>query len=328
MTRLLAAILVTSVAGCAAEEVEPMTYGDGLGTEENPIPHDGTYYVSSKITFAVEAQITAAVAPMRAFATNPSRSLLTSADATAVERLYADLPQSLEDRLDGWINAEIDRARIGTKTLRQYASDIAAIGETSLTQFTLESSLTFAPTKATHRLTALNFTPNDVDIVVPIGGFAADVLAQSPTLSVAEAGALELGTQKFGLAFGAHVWSGIGLASTALYGSDLTTTLSTAINCTTLAKTVAAKCYSTSCVGHEAQLKSICDGAIAGIVGNMRTQITAFKLDGFRFLSGTARFVDDSHDGMADRIIDGVWDSEMDVGFGLRRNPTMFTALD
>ena len=80
------------------------------------------------------------------------------------------------------------------------------------------------------------------------------------------------------------------------------------------------------CVGHEAQLKAVCEGGLDALVEQVHQRIAAFRLDVFRFITGAARLVDDDQDGVADRIIDGTWDSEMNLGMGLRRAPATFTA--
>jgi hypothetical protein len=327
--RLLAAILVTSVAACAAEE--PATYGENLGTPENPIPDDDFgYAVLSKIDFTVNGvvpqQVTDASAVLRSFAQNPASTLLAKADQTAVQQLKSSISSTLVSSLEGWINTEIDKARIATKTLRQYGSDLATITETSLTRFTLESTLSMTPGKATHRLANLSFRPLSYDIVVLIGGMAADVLTQYPSLTVSTGGALQLGDQHFGLAFGHHAWSGIELSSTTIYGSGVQATLVAGINCATLAKNVAARCLSSSCVGHESQLKAICDGGTTAIVDQLRTRVAAVDLDVFRFIAGSARLVDDNGDGLADRIVEGNWDVEINLGLGLRKTPATFLA--
>jgi hypothetical protein len=326
--RLLAAILVTSVAACAVPE--PETYGEGLGTPENPIPEDElAYEVSTKLDFTVNGvvpqQVAAASGALRTFAQNPGLSLLAAADQTAVQQLKASLPSTLVSSLEGWINTEIDKARVGTKTLRQYATELATITDTTLTRFTVASTLSMTPSNTTHRLTNLNFKTS-FDIVVLIGGMAADQLTQHPTLTVAAGGALTLGDQKFGLAFGNHAWSGIELSSTTIFGSGVQATLVTGINCASLARNVALRCLSTSCVGHESQLKAICDGGAVGLADQLRSKVTAIDLDVFRFIAGTARLIDDNGDGLADRIVDGNWDAEINLGLGLRKAPATFLA--
>ena len=327
MKRILVAVLISGVAGCATEETAP-TYGDGLGTPENPIPNDDSYNVASRINFTSEMpQVQTALADLRAFATNPAHALLTqAAPLPALAELYAALSTSLKDRLEGWINTEIDKVRIDGKTMREYASEMSGVAETSLTQFVLRSSLTMSPLGVMHSLTEINFTPFALDIVVPIGGLKADTLTQRTSLEVSEGGALELGEQKFGLGFGSHAWQAINLASTTLFGSDLHTSLVTALDCRTIANAVATKCYGTSCVGHATQLQAACEGAAEAIITKLRERIPAFKLDVYKFVEGTARLVDDNGDGMADRIIEGTWDTEIDLGQGPRAVAATFTA--
>lgn len=328
--RSLAAVLVTLVTACAAEE-EPATFGENLGTPDNPIPEDGeSYAVTSKIDFtvdgAVPAQVAAAVTTLKSFAQNPGKALLANANQAAVQRLQASLSSTLNSQLEGWINIEIDKARVATKTMRQYATEIVAIAQSTLTGFYLDSTLIMTPAKTTHMIAGLNFRPASVDIVVPVGGLTGDALMQHPLLAVGEAGALSLGAHTFGLAFGNHAWSGINLASTTIFGGGVQATLVAGINCAALATAVAARCVSSSCVGHAGDLRAICDGGATALADSLREPISAFQLDLFRFVAGSARLVDDNNDGLAERIVDGVWSAELDFGTGVHAASAMFTA--
>ena len=51
----------------------------------------------------------------------------------------------------------------------------------------------------------------------------------------------------------------------------------------------------------------------------------SFELAAFRFVSGSGRLVDDNRNGEADRIVDGVWDVEVDLGTGLHHVAGTFT---
>ena len=326
--RALAAVLVLTAVGCAEDAGFP-TYGEGLGTPENPIPEDNvSYVVNTKLDVGggtTPQPVVDAVAGVRAFSQNPARALLAMADQTAVAQLKSQIGTTLTSSLEGWINTEIDKARIATKTLRQYAAELTTIGETSLTGFYLDSTLSMTPEKTTHVLGDLNFR-HSRDIVVLLGGTASDVLKQSPTLVVAQAGAITLGDHKFGLAFGSHAWSGINLASTAIYGRDVNSAFAGSILCGELARTVSLKCISGACVGRESQLRAICDGGVAGLVGDFRDRVGAFKIEMLRFVGGTARLVDDHGDGLADRILEGAWNIELNMGAGVRAMTATFTA--
>jgi hypothetical protein len=325
MRRCLVAVLVTTVA-CAAEEEAP-TYGDQFGTPDNPVPKAGAYEVISRFNISVEMpHIEPAIADLRAFSQNPGRSLL--AKAKGASDLLASLPVSLRDRLEGWINVELDKIRISGKTLKQYAAEATGIAETTLTRFTIESSLAISPPdQVKHSFTALNFTPVALDIVVPIGVLAADTLTQQTTAVVAEGGALSLGDQRFRLAFGDHAWHGINLANTTLYGTNMQATLSTALACPTLAQVVSTKCYNGSCVGNTTQLRAVCESGVETLVDELVERIGVLDLDVFRFMRGGARLVDENLDGVAEKLADGTWEIQLDLGLGLNTAPATFTAI-
>jgi hypothetical protein len=329
--RVLAAVLVTFIAACA-EEPAPETFGEGLGTPESPIPNEETTYkVASRVDLtnngAVPTNVAEIVTNMRAFSQNPARTVLSLADQAALQQLKTAVGTTLANNLEGWINTELDKAKLaGTKTLRQVATEVVQTTETNLTRFYVDSALTMTPEKTSHGLSDLNFRPGSLDIVVLIGGIAADKLMQYPSLAVAEAGAITVGEQKFGLAFGDHAWAGINLASTTLYGNNLQLALVGTINCSTIAKSVALKCSGSSCMGHEGELRALCEGGAAKLIGDLREKVVAVKLETFTVHGGTGKLIDDTNDGLADRIVDGSWDVEINLGGGLRRVAIPFTA--
>ncbi|NVB77546.1 MAG: hypothetical protein HOV81_04045 [Kofleriaceae bacterium] len=311
-------------------------YGSGLGTPENPIPQsgeEGPYEVASRMDFTVEQllppQVEFAVVTLRTFSTNPARALVDAADhagVPAVGALYNVIPGFIKDRLEGWINDELAKVKINGKTLQQYAGEVAALAETALTQFQIDSTLAMEPGTATHTLVGIDFAPAGFDVQVPITGLAADVLTQHPTITVTEGGALGFGEQHFGLNIGDYAWTGVNAASVQLFGADIRTALGNGINCSALAHTIAGKCALNVCVGHETELRGICEGGLDAIVNTVHGRFTAMNLDVFRFVTGEALLVDDDQDGIADRIVDGTWDGELNIGLGLRKAPATFTA--
>lgn len=328
MKPILLSLLLASFGACAADD-DPAGYAPGLGTHESPVPGEDAYAVTTRIDLALAPpEIDAAVANLRAFSQHPAHAILErarAAESPDVQQLDTALSTTLHDKLEGWLDTEIDKARISSKTLRQYTTDIADISASVLREFTIESSLTITPTGATHSFKDLNFTPVDLDIIVPIGGLNADSLLQRTTATVGEAGALALGDQHFGLAFGSHAWHGLNLASTTLYGADLSA-LTTTLDCRAIAQIVAAKCVSGSCVGHASQIQAACTSGLAGLVADLRDHITPIELDVFRLTHGSARLVDDDTDGLADRIVDGTWGVEADAGLGPRTATAPFLA--
>jgi hypothetical protein len=152
------------------------------------------------------------------------------------------------------------------------------------------------------------------------------VLTQTPTLTVSEGGAIGFSEQHFGLNYGEYAWQGMEYASTQLFGGGIRATLGKAVNCPALAKTISDKCVLTVCVGHETELKSICSGGLDALVDFSHDRMAAMRLEAFHLASGNARMIDDDGDGYGDRIVDGTWQAELNIGLGLRHAPATFTA--
>jgi hypothetical protein len=309
---------VLGLAGCTDEEAD-VGFGEGLGTPENPVPSESSYAVRTRIDLGFPvAMVDSAASEYAAFAQNPARTLLAPSGtlSTPALELYAALPTALDERLEGWINIEVDKARLASKTPRQFASEVVNLTRGALTDFTLESALSIMPDGVVHSLTALNVRPAGLDVVVPLGGLKADVAMQRADVTVGEAGALWLGDQTFRVGFGNHVWHGLNLASTSLFGASLEQALVMALDCRTLAQAVAARCYNGSCVGNVIRLEAICETGTRALAARLAERIAAFELRTVRFTQGTATLVDDNRDGIADRIVDGRWQAEIDGASG------------
>jgi hypothetical protein len=122
------------------------------------------------------------------------------------------------------------------------------------------------------------------------------------------------------------MWTAINQAVTAQYGSDVHGVIANAVNCPALAHTVAAKCYLGYCVGHEAQLVSICNAGVDEMVERVHDKFSELRFDAIHFAAGSATIVDADHDGAAEALTGGVWTAEINAGMGLRHVPATFTA--
>lgn len=311
-------------------------YGSGLGTPENPVPQgadQGPYAVRTMMDFTVEQvlppQAHLVVVTLRAFAENPARTLIAVADqygVSALEDLYNVIPSVLRDRFEGWVNDEIAKLRIAGKTVPQYAAQVAGLAETALTKFAIDSDWAISPTQTTHSLTGIDLSPAGINVSVAITGLANDILTQHPTITVAEGGAFSVSEQTFGLLIGEYMWQGVNAGVTNIFGSDIRTSLGKAVNCSTIAANIADKCVLGVCVGHESMIEDICTSSLDAMVEEIHSRFAALDLEAFHMISGSARLVDDDSDGVADRIVDGVWDSEMNIGLGLRKAPSVWSA--
>jgi hypothetical protein len=311
-------------------------YGEDLGTPENPIPQSadkGPYSVRTMMDFTVEAilppQAELVVVTLRAFGENPARTLVTVADRYgigALEDLYNVIPGALRDRFEGWVNDEISKFKIGGKTVQQYAAQVASLAETALTKFAIDSEWAISPTETTHTLTGIDLSPAGINVSVAITGFAAEVLTQHPTVTVGMGGALDISEQHFGLLIGEYMWQGVNAGVTNVFGSDIRTSLGKAVNCSAIAANIADNCLLGVCVGHQSTIEDICTQSLDAMVDEIHSRFSGLNLEAFHMISGAARLVDDDADGVADRIVDGRWDSEMNLGLGLRKAPASFSA--
>ena len=327
--------LIASLAllvGCGTSPSAEDGANEDGGTPENPVPYkSGPYLVQTSVDFTIEAilppQIETAVVFLRLFSTNPARALFDLAEqkgVPAVGIIRTALPGALEDKLEDWINGEIAKVKVAGRPVTEYAGQLAALAEIALSEFAVESELAIDGDTATHRLSALDLRPAGIDFRLGIGGFAGDILTQTPTISTSEGGAIGFSAQHFGLNYGEYAWQGLEYLSQQAFGGTIREALGQAVNCAALAKTISDKCVLGACVGHETELRDVCNGGLDALVDFTHDRIAAFRLEVLHFASGNARLVDDDADGYGDRIVDGIWQAELNIGLGLRHAPATF----
>ncbi len=124
--------------------------------------------------------------------------------------------------------------------------------------------------------------------------------------------------------YGEYAWQGLETASTQLFGQGIRATLGKAVNCPALANTIADKCVLGVSVGHKGLIEDICEGGLDTIVNLAHNAMAANKIEALHLISGSVRLVDDDGDGVGDRLVDGNWDAEMNLGLGLRHTPATF----
>jgi len=320
-------IACSLLAGCALPTTTDADDGSP-GTSPAPIVATGVYQVRSKIDVTVEAVLPAPaeelVVTLRDFSVHPGHTLVDLADQAgvpAVAELRALLPDVLESRLDGWLDDEIAKLQLDGVPVTQLAARSAAVAEAALTRFELDSELELDGGRATHRLTALDFSPAGLD-----ARLAFDVDLSAPVSATSRAGVLAIGDHRFGLAYGEYIWRATDAALAQQFGSGIRVALGSAVNCPQLAQTIANKCVLGVCVGHASQLTELCEAGLDEVVGIAHDQIADLRFDVLHFATGSARLSDTSGDGIADSLTNGVWTTEINAGFGLRHVPATFTA--
>lgn len=321
------------LAGCA---LPTMSNSDGRddgddrhdGTSGVPVVATGVYQVRSKIDVTAEAVLPAPaeelVVTLRDFSVHPGHTMIDLADRAgvpAVSELRAVLPDVLESRLDGWIDDEIAKLKIDGVPVTQLAAQAAAIAETALTQFELDSELQLDGATATHRLTAIDFAPAGLDARLAL---PPEIAVSAPVTS--RAGQLAIGDHRFGLAYGEYIWRASDAAIAQQFGGGIRAALGSAVNCAHLAQTIANKCLLGVCVGHASQLDELCERGLDEVVDVAHDKVADLRFDVLHFAAGSARLADTSGDGIADSLTSGVWTAEINAGFGLRHAPATFTA--
>jgi hypothetical protein len=323
--------LALLLVGCVAPTSDSDTDIDGDSSTPAPAA-SGAYQVRSDIDLTVEAVLpqTAAnvVGTLRDFATNPAKALFDLAEqagVSAVGEIRSALPGYIEDKLEGWINGEINKLTVGGVPVPLVAGNIASLAETALTQLAIDSELAIDGTTATHTLKTLDLTPAGFDVRVEIGSLPGDVVTATTTCASAK-GALSIGDHAYALHYGEYMWTAINQAVTARYGSDVRGVIGAAVNCPALAKTIASKCYLGYCVGHEAQLTAICEKGVDEIAQRMHDKLADMRFDALHFAAGAAMLVDADRDGRAEALAAGLWTAEINAGMGLRHVPATFSA--
>jgi hypothetical protein len=325
------AILSSFVTGCV------MQPGTGWGSDGDvdpshnpPAPSaDGTYQVHSSYDVTVNAVLPEpayeVVGTLHDFSTAPAHTLLDLAEQAgvpAVGTIRAALPSSLETRLEGWIDDQIEAIEIGGVPVTQIAGDIAALAETVITKFSIDSELDVDGTTATHRLTKIGF---GADTSLSLANLPTDLTTQTTTCSTRNT-TLTIGEHTYGLPYGTYAWQALESKMNVSYGATPRAFLGQIVNCPAVATAVANKCLLGICVGHKTELTQICERGLDEVVAAAQRKVVSLRFDALHHTRGTATLVDSDHDGRADRLEGGVWVAEIDATQGLRQVPATFSA--
>lgn len=323
-TRLASFLLL---GACAAHPTP-----DPVEPEPHPEPApafvcDGTYWVETRLDLQAAALLPQPaydiVELMRGLRDEPGRTLFDLAEQAgvpAVDEVRAALPSSLEDKVYEWIdgrlagNAQLDR--------------IVTIVETSIGELHLATELDVAGGAARHDLREVGFAIAGYDARVDVSGLPLVDLSATPAVTITAAdgaATLALGAHAYGLPYGELLLDAVEDVVVAEYGVDLRGALGLVVDCPALAAWVADRCYLGVCVGHEAELRAICEGGLDHAAAELRARVEAIRFDAITLDAGAATLLDTDADGAADTIADGTWTAHIDAGMGPRLAPGTFT---
>lgn len=331
-------VTATAASGCVLpatghDGTDPSDPSDPTNPATPPAPvANGPYAVTSNVEITIEALLPEPAAnlvgTLRDFSQNPAHTMLDlveDAGVPAVGTIRDYLPSFLEDKLEGWINDEINKLTIAGVPVPQFAGSIVALAETTLSQVNIESTLTIDGTSATHTLTTLDLSPAGIDSQLELGQFSNEIVSQTTTASTSRS-TLSIGEHMFSVAYGHYAWRALEAKITAEHGTNIRGLLGAAVNCPAIAATVANKCVWGQCVGHATELTQICERGLDEAVSRAKAKLEAFRFDALHLEAGTATLVDANNDRLAERLTNGVWTAEINAGQGLRHAPATFTA--
>ena len=328
---------ITATSGCVLytghddEPTDPVDPSDPPTPTPTPVAN-GPYAVTSNVEITIEALLPEPAAnlvgTLRDFSQNPAQTLFDVAEdagVPAVGTIRDYLPAILEDKLEGWINTEINKLTIAGLPVPQFAGSIVALAETALSQVDIASTLTIDGTTATHTLTTLDLAPAGIDVQLELGQFPDEIVTQTAS-SATTRSTLSIGDHMFSVAYGHYAWQALEANMIATYGTDIRGLLGAAVDCPTLASSVANKCVLGQCVGHATELTQICERGLDEVVARAKAKLETFRFDALHLQAGTATMIDADNDRLAERLTNGLWTAEINAGQGLRHAPATFTA--
>jgi hypothetical protein len=91
-----------------------------------------------------------------------------------------------------------------------------------------------------------------------------------------------------------------------------------------MAAAVADECVAGVCVGHEADLRALCEAGIDYLADELAARFAETDVEVLAMREGTAWLRDEDGDGTVEGL-DGWWSAELDLGMGPRPTSVTFT---
>ena len=337
MTRGSSFALVLAAAshlgGCTNDPAAP------LDTRTPPTP--ATHYVlTTDLDVPAEAFLPQpgydVLAALHALREDPGAAifdLLDEAGVPLLADLKASLPSVLEDRVEDWIGAAL------TDVLDVPALDeLIALAETTVGDVDMISELDLDGAAATHRVRALRFGADpsvvagaNLTVDVPIEALdpllAFDATAPASIVAEGNDAFLELGDHAFGLPLGKYAWIALEQLTERKTGGTIRDALARAVDCQTAAHSVAQKGILGVEVGHETELRELCETGLDLVEAKLYERVASLDLNALRLAAGRARLVDADGDGDGESLVAGSWDASVDFGLGARAVTGQFSGV-
>jgi hypothetical protein len=321
--RLLAAVLLTA----AACDSDP-----GTSTQGEPLALDGTYTLDGELDLRASnllpAPLATAVDLVSELQTDPGGAIWTLADLAgvpAVDTLRDALPGPLESRLEGWMG---DHMRAALRANPGVAAGLALVHDAAysvLGEIELTSELTAAGGTAQHRLLRVGFDVAGTAASFPVDGAPLTSAALTYTVAARDGDSVAaLGAHSFGVPVGTLAYQALEAEVVRRTGQDVRAVLVAAADCPGMAAAVADRCVASVCVGHESDLRALCEAGIEYLADELVARFAQADVEVLAMREGTAWLRDDDGDGVVEGL-DGWWAAELDLGAGPRPTSVTFT---
>ena len=274
---------------------------------------------------------------------DPATAILSFAEDAGVpglSTLRSALPDVLESKLTGWMNAYIKSASVGGVSPYDQIVTMDQLIQSLLLNWGVQSRLVLpigAP--GTHAPVSLAFASASNPVVIPLDATASVISATGITATLSwpdgpnGAAVVTISDHTMGLPFGRYALQALNAILLSQYGAaNLGAYLSSAVGCPDMAKSVAAQCVSVVitdvCVGHESDLLSVCEGGLAEAAKQIEDQIRGLDLKAIHCLSGTATAIGAavSRPQDATALDNGLWTVTVDFGSGAQPATATFFA--
>lgn len=342
-----ASMLILAACDLDARSPADDPSGDGAAVVvPDPVPLTGKYTVVSR--FEVPAAAAApgplgdALGLVHGLAENPARAVLDAAEdagVPALGTLRTVLPDALEEKVEGWMNAYLVAAEAGGVSPHGEIVALDGVIRSVLLTWDLRSELDLpAGAPGTHAPTALVFTVGE-PIVVEVDATAPVTAATGVTGLVTwpdgagGAPRATVGDHAMGVPFGRYALRGAEAALHARYGvADVRGALGEIVDCPAVAASVAARCVGFVCVGNASTLEDVCEGGLDALAEKLEAQVLALDYEAIRFEAGTAKAEGVVVDALAEtataeRLTAGAWTATVDLGDEPEEATATFTAV-
>lgn len=288
------ALILTTIAfaGCADDPHLPIT---------------GTYTTHTELVVAPLKDATALLHELQA---SPGQAILDAAKMAGVP-VVDDVPDILQSHLAGWISDAIGQGA------RDTAGDVADLVDVTLGSAELDSTLVFDGLTVEHRITALEIA--DQSLVIP--GDAPDLIVTADADAYLQGSTVVIGDHAFGLPYGELALRALDAAAQQRWHHSIPELIAAAINCPSVAQSVASQCMFGECVGHADSLDAACAAGVAELAGELHDQVANLRFDVLRLSSGRAQMSDDRT-----TISEGAWAATANLGIADLDVDAPFTA--